>query len=66
MLTVLATVDVAKEVVLGRLELSVFKVFGQDVCHSAINRHYKWFYILCNADVNHVIIKVHVLDFYVN
>ena len=62
----LLTVDVAEKVVLIGLVLSVFKVFAQNVCHSAIQGDYKRFSVLGNADVNHVIIQIYVLDFYVN
>ena len=42
--------------------LSVFEVLGKDIDHSSIERHDQRLSVLCDVDVDDVVIKIEVLD----
>ena len=42
--------------------LSVFQVLGEDIDHRSIERHDQRLSILCDVDVDNIVIKIEVLD----
>ena len=58
----LLTVCIAEQIVVRVLMLAIFQKLLQHICHCLIDGHDERFSILCNIDIDHIVIEIHILD----